>query len=136
MTERLDSQSPADKSHLTCREALLLLLDQVDFINGACSFSDMVGACIPDGVIGKCRAAIAADVASAELHRAGRIPELEQTRINADYWLNEARGKNAEGRGDWLICAEQAVNAWKNAAYAAWDKLRSTESASGDRSNG
>ena len=55
--------------------------------------------------------------------RPGRIPALEATRINASYWLNEARGKYAEGRGDALMCAEQAINAWKNAAYAAWDKM-------------
>lgn len=46
---------------LTCREALLLLLDQVDFTAGACSVTDMVGACIPAGVIEKCREAIAAE---------------------------------------------------------------------------
>ena len=45
---------------MTCREALLLLLDQVDFTAGACSMTDMVGQCIPDGVIEKCREAIEA----------------------------------------------------------------------------
>ena len=44
---------------MTCKEALQLLLDQVDFTAGACSPTDMVGACIPNGVIEKCRQAIA-----------------------------------------------------------------------------
>lgn len=46
---------------LTCKEALLLLLDQVDFTKGACSPTDMVAACIPKEVFERCREAIAAD---------------------------------------------------------------------------
>lgn len=55
--------------------------------------------------------------------RPGRIPALEQIRISASYWWNEARNKQEERRGDVLMYAEQAINAWKNAAYAAHDKL-------------
>ena len=65
----------------------------------------------------------AGDAARPSTEQTGRIPALEQTRINADYWLNEARGKYEEGRGEPLLCAEQAINAWKNAAYAAHDQL-------------
>lgn len=46
---------------MTCREALQVLLDQVDFERGACSLTDMVGACIPAGLLEKCRAAVAAE---------------------------------------------------------------------------
>ena len=55
----------------------------------------------------------------------GRIPALESTRTNADYWLKAAR--EAEQLPEQLICAEQAINAWKNAAYAAHDKLAIVE---------
>lgn len=53
--------------------------------------------------------------------RPGRIPELEQTRINAEYWTTEARKINVGG-AEKQICMEQAVNAWKNAAYAMADR--------------
>ena len=46
---------------MTCREALQLLLDQIDFERGACSLTDMVGQCIPNGVLAKCREAVAAE---------------------------------------------------------------------------
>lgn len=46
---------------MTCREALQLLLDQVDFERGACSLTDMVGQCIPAGVLEKCREAVKAE---------------------------------------------------------------------------
>ena len=52
----------------------------------------------------------------------GRIPALEATRTNADYWKHGAW--NEPNREDALRCMEQAVNAWKNAAYAAHDALR------------
>lgn len=60
--------------------------------------------------------------------RAGRIPELEPTRINAEYWLSEARHPDVE-HSSALMFAEQAINAWKNAAYAAWDKINASRSA-------
>ena len=51
----------------------------------------------------------------------GRIPALESTRINADYWIDAAR--KAESPAEALMFIEQAANAWKNAAYAAHDKM-------------
>lgn len=54
----------------------------------------------------------------------GRIPELEQTRMNADYWLDHARGCKTTSNA--VIHAEQAISAWKNAAYAAWDRIKSS----------
>lgn len=51
----------------------------------------------------------------------GRIPELEPTRRNAEYWRTSAHEQgNIDEK---LLAMEQAVNAWKNAAYAAWDKI-------------
>jgi hypothetical protein len=60
--------------------------------------------------------------------KAGRIPELEGTRTNAEYWAREAR-KLHVGHAEKQLCMEQAVNAWKNAAYAAWDKINASRSA-------
>ena len=57
----------------------------------------------------------------------GRIPALEGTRINAEYWLAEARHPDVE-HSSALLFAEQAINAWKNAAYAAHDRIAYTES--------
>jgi len=39
---------------LAPREALLLLLDQVDYTKGACAVTEMVGAVLPREVIVKC----------------------------------------------------------------------------------
>lgn len=52
---------------MTCKDALLLLLDQVDFTAGACSPTEMVGACIPKVVLDKCRAAIADDKQTSDI---------------------------------------------------------------------
>jgi hypothetical protein len=41
---------------------------------------------------------------------------LEATRRNAEFW--RAGGHNEADKGRALLCLEQAVNAWKNAAYA------------------
>lgn len=46
---------------LTCKEALLLVLDQVDYTKGACSLTNMVGAALPVEVIDKAREAIATE---------------------------------------------------------------------------
>ena len=45
---------------LTPREALLLLLDQIDYTRGACSLTDMVGAALPAEVLDKCHETIEA----------------------------------------------------------------------------
>ncbi len=50
----------------------------------------------------------------------GRVPELEPTRANAEYWINAAKGEKDKVQA--LICLHQAINAWKNAAYAMADK--------------
>lgn len=44
--------------NLTCKEALLLVLDQVDYTKHACSPTEMVGACLPTEVIDRARQAI------------------------------------------------------------------------------
>lgn len=46
---------------MNCRDALLLVLDQVDFTAGACSFAEMVGAVLPKEVIEKAQEALKAD---------------------------------------------------------------------------
>lgn len=50
----------AEAKPLTVREALLLVLDQVDYKAGACGFTEMVGACLPAEVIDKARQVLAA----------------------------------------------------------------------------
>ena len=61
----------------------------------------------------------------------GRVADLEETRIRASYWMNEARHKQAEGRGEPLMLAAEAVNAWKNAAYTMADQRDALRSATG-----
>jgi hypothetical protein len=51
----------AEAKPITVREALLLVLDQVDYTKGACGLTEMVGACLPAEVIDKARQALAAD---------------------------------------------------------------------------
>jgi hypothetical protein len=43
---------------MTCKEALLVVLDQVDYTKGACRPNEMVGACLPVEVIELSRKAI------------------------------------------------------------------------------
>lgn len=50
----------------------------------------------------------------------GRIADLEPTRINADYWV--ASAYKAKTLADARLFLEQAVNAWKNAAYYMADQ--------------
>jgi hypothetical protein len=52
----------AEQKPLTTREALLLVLDQVDYTKGACGLFEMVGACLPAEVIDRARQALAAGV--------------------------------------------------------------------------
>lgn len=57
----------------------------------------------------------------APIGEPGRIPELEPTRRNAEYWRTSAHEQgNIDEK---MLAMEQAINAWKNAAYAAWDKI-------------
>lgn len=51
---------------LTCKEALQLLLDQVDFTKGACSPTNMVGAVLPKDVIERCHEAIDSETAKGK----------------------------------------------------------------------
>lgn len=48
---------------MDCRQALKLILDQVDYTAtpAACGVTDLVGAVLPRAVIDTCRAAIAED---------------------------------------------------------------------------
>lgn len=57
----------------------------------------------------------------------GRIPELHGAERNAAYWIDGAKGER--NKVEALICLHQAVNAWKNAAYAAWDQIYAARSA-------
>ena len=51
---------------MNCRTALLTVLDQVDFTQGACSFTEMVGAVLPKEVIALARQAIADETAQQQ----------------------------------------------------------------------
>ena len=62
-----------NETPLSCKDALCLLLDQVDFTTGACSPTDMVGACIPPEVFKKCREAIAAERQYADTEADGVV---------------------------------------------------------------
>lgn len=53
---------------MNTREALQVLLDQVDYTSGACSLTDMVGAALPKEVIKLCREAIKQEI--SDLQRA------------------------------------------------------------------
>lgn len=50
----------------------------------------------------------------------GRIPDLEPTRRNAEYWAVEA--EKASDRSMAMACAANAMFAWRNAAYAMADQ--------------
>lgn len=67
-----------------------------------------------------CRTALLAAQSKASDEIIARISDLEPTRINSDYWLGNAR--RAESDASILIYAEQAINAWKNAAYVMADQ--------------
>jgi len=66
---------------------------------------------------------------SKEKPQQGRIPDLEATRHNAEYWLNAAR--EVEDRDEAVLAIEQVANAWKNAAYAMADQRDALRSAIG-----
>lgn len=63
--------------------------------------------------------------------RQGRIPDLEGARRNADYYLAEAKHPDVESNSA-VIFFEQAINAWKNAAYAMADQRDAARSQSAD----
>lgn len=101
---------------LTCKEALQLLLDQVDFERGACSLTDMVGACIPAGVLGQCRAAVV-------------TPNERQTVLNALFQFARPEG-TANTLRDAAISLSDALHAaecqaWEIPDYVdrAWERL-------------
>lgn len=60
----------------------------------------------------------------------GRIPDLEPARRNAEYWTEAAR--HEPERASALTHLHQAVNAWKNAAYAMADQRDAARSAMGE----
>lgn len=63
---------------LDCKTALLTLLDQVDYTNGACSPTEMVGAVLPKEVIELCRGAIE------------NSPDYKSALQEAVEWLDQA----------------------------------------------
>ncbi|MBX4215937.1 hypothetical protein KW797_03235 [Candidatus Parcubacteria bacterium] len=46
---------------MSCKKAILLILDQVDFTRGACHFTEMVSACLSVDVINRAHAALQED---------------------------------------------------------------------------
>ena len=58
------------------RTALLTILDQVDYANGACRVNDMVGAVLPKEVIALARQALKEDE-----ERIRRQPELQEKNL-------------------------------------------------------
>ena len=50
----------------------------------------------------------------------GRIPDLENTRIRAEYWIKACC--EATDSAEAILFMEQAMLAWKNAAYAMADQ--------------
>lgn len=44
---------------MNCRTALITVLDQIDYTNGACGMTEMVGAVLPKEIIALARKAIA-----------------------------------------------------------------------------
>lgn len=51
---------------MNCREALMTVLDQVDYTSGACALTEMVGAVLPKEVIKEARLAIAKDLSMTQ----------------------------------------------------------------------
>ena len=47
------------KRELTVTEALMVILDEVDYVRGHCSSTEMVGAVLPREIIAEARAALA-----------------------------------------------------------------------------
>ena len=76
---------------LDLRAALLLVLDQVDYMHRACSLTDAIGAALPADVIDIARAALArstADIETAlslleQLAERGKLPDTYRTRLIA-----------------------------------------------------
>jgi hypothetical protein len=61
---------------MDCRTALLTVLDQVDYTNGACRLNEMVGAVLPKEVIVLARKAIA-DEAAQQSVQADKCPHCQ-----------------------------------------------------------
>jgi hypothetical protein len=69
---------------MTCRDALLLVLDQVDYTAGACSLTEMVGAVLPKEVIQKAREAL-------HVEQAPTVPSHAELGARKDRLENDAR---------------------------------------------
>lgn len=74
-----------------------------------------LGTCEPDSPLG-----LSSGDKQSQPNRPG-WPVLEDTRTNAEYWRKGAYSHG--GHPEAMICFEQAVNAWKNAAYSLAEKL-------------
>ena len=70
---------------MDCRTALLTVLDQVDYTNGACGLTEMVGAALPKEVIALARKAIADEAAQQGLHGTGYTPCAECGETTAEF---------------------------------------------------
>ena len=53
--------SPLDLGPMSVREALLLILNQVDYTAGACRVNEMVGAVLPVDILRQAKQALAQD---------------------------------------------------------------------------
>ena len=80
---------------MDCRTALLTVLDQVDYTNGACGLTEMVGACLPKEVISMARKAIA-----EENLKVDRTDELVRCLENAIKFVYHYYGDDKEALAD------------------------------------
>ncbi len=80
---------------MDCRTALLTVLDQVDYTNGACGLTEMVGACLPKEVIALSRKAIA-----EENLKVDRTDELVRCLENAIKFVYHYYGDDKEALAD------------------------------------
>jgi hypothetical protein len=80
---------------MDCRTALLTVLDQVDYTNGACGVTEMVGAVLPKEVIALARKAIADEAAQQSAQRTGLPTRTELSNAYADALLAKKRAKTA-----------------------------------------
>lgn len=58
LAQLVDELETTRRQRDNLQAALLLVLDQVDYTRGACSLTEMVGACLPTQVIDRARAAV------------------------------------------------------------------------------
>jgi hypothetical protein len=81
---------------MNCRTALLTILDQVDYTNGACGVTEMVGAVLPKEIIALARKAIADEAAG----QADMCPACfgDCERLHNDGLMHKCRVCNGTGK--------------------------------------